>query len=257
MNDIIILYDNVLPTASAISVTSEATGYAKENAYDWLTWDFWKPTAAGTVYYTVDLGAAQLLNAWGLYAHDLGANGASIKLQYSSDNFAADINDVGIAVSPTGTEPVLKTFTAINARYWRWEIASASVASKIGVLMLGSYLQPPAPLEVGHEPDSMASQYEPMVNLSQESAILGASLYKKPFPGKLDISLLTPDWIRNYWYPFLQHVEQSPKGFLYLPQSVNYPSEVSYCILDKAYPTPKYSQAAWMDANLQYIGFRS
>ena len=65
MTNPVILYNSLIPSATTITVTSEAAGFAKENAYDWLTFDYWKPSAAGTVYYTMDFGAAVAVDGWG------------------------------------------------------------------------------------------------------------------------------------------------------------------------------------------------
>lgn len=249
-----ILYNNLLPGASLITVTSEAVGYEKENAYDWLTWDHWKPSAAGTVYYTVDLGSAQAVNAWGVVAHNLGANGASIKLQYSTDNFAADINDVAVATSPTSTESIMKTFASLTKRYWRWEIVSASAASQIGLLFLGVKMEMASGLKVGYVPDDLAPLYESEYNLSDESALLGSSNYKKPIKNKMSFKALTPAWVRSTWEPLLRHVEQG-KGFLYQAQPVDYPNNVIYAIADKKkLKAPKYSHSNFMSVELAYIG---
>jgi len=254
MNNPFILYNNLLPGASSITVTSEAAGYEKENAYDWLTWDHWKPSAPGTVYYTVDLGSAQSIDAWGIVAHNLGVNGASIKLQYSSDNFAADINDVATAISPDSTETIMKTFTSISARYWRWEIVSASTASQIGLLFIGVKMEMPSALGVGFAPDGLAPGYESRYNLSDDTALLGASIYKKPVKNRMQFKVLTPAWVRSTWEPFLRHVEQN-KGFIYQPEPDNYSGEVIYAFADKKkLKPPKYSHVKFMGVDLDYIG---
>lgn len=91
----IIGYENLIETASTVTVTSEAAGYEKANAYDWLENDYWQGTAAGTRYYTVDLGSAKTVDYWACHAHDLSNNAGLVRVQYSSDNFAADVNEYG------------------------------------------------------------------------------------------------------------------------------------------------------------------
>lgn len=250
-----ILYDNVLVDAT-ITVTSEDTGFSKENAIDWLTWDFWKPTAAGTVYYTADLGTAQSLDAWGIAAHDLGVNSATIKLQRSATGaWAGEEVDVGTAVSPTASEPILKTFTSVSARYWRWEIVSATTASQIGAILLGPRLTPQTGTRVGHKPDALAQQYEGKLNISKDAAFLGASVYKKPIKNQMLFTNLTPAWVRSDWEPFMRHCELK-KGFLYMPNSTS-SDEVLYGFADNKIPTPEYADALHMTAKLPYIGIVS
>lgn len=251
----VILYDNAI-VGSTITVTSEDTGFSKENAIDWLTWDFWKPTAAGTVYYTVDLGSSQSMDAWGIAAHDLGVNSATIKLQRSATGaWAGEQVDVGTAVSPTASEPILKTFTSVSSRYWRWEIVSATTASKIGVLMLGPRLTLQTGTRVGFEPDSLAQMYEGKINISKEAAFLGASTYKKPIDGKMMFTALTPAWVKANWKPFIRHCELK-KGFLYMPDP-NSTDEITYGLATRDIKTPAYSDALHMTVNLSYVGIIS
>ncbi len=252
-----ILYTNKLETASSITVTSEATGFEKENAYDWHTWDFWKANASGTVYYTVDMGSATSMDAWGIAAHDLGINSATILLQYSATgSFGGEEVDVGSAVSPTASEPILKTFSSVSARYWRWKIVSASTASKIGVLMLGPRLSMLKGLRIGYKPDLLAQQFETNINLSVDAAMLGADVYKKPVMATMKFTLLTPAWTRANWEPFIRHVEQG-KGFLYQPDPDNNATEVTYGKAQKKIPAPNYSHNNFMTVSLLYIGIVS
>lgn len=255
MSNAFLLYDNVLPGASSITVTSEASGYEKEYLYDGLTWGHWKPSAAGTVYCTVDLGSAQSMDAWGVVAHDLGTNGASIELQYSATGaWAGEEVTVGSAVSPTSTETIMKTFTSVSARYWRWKIISASAASQIGQLLLGARLEMQTGLRTGFMPDDLAPRYESRYNMSDEAALLGESVYKKPVTGKMMFTLLTPAWVRANWEPFLRHIEQGG-SFLYQPQPDNYPENVIFAVADKKkLSTPKYSHSTYMSVDLSYIG---
>ncbi|MES0444988.1 MAG: hypothetical protein ABUJ92_00445, partial [Desulfobacterales bacterium] len=92
----LILHTNKIESASSITVTSEAAGFEKEKAYDHRTSTSWKAAATGTVYYTVDMGTSVDVSAWACYAK---GDYASIKPQYSNDNFAADINDLDVTVS--------------------------------------------------------------------------------------------------------------------------------------------------------------
>ncbi len=253
MTNPVILYNSLIPSATTITVTSEAAGYAKENAYDWLTFDYWKPSAAGTVYYTMDFGAAVTVDCWGVAAHDLGVNGASIQLQYSTDNFAADTNNFGDAISPDASEPRLQTGTSQSKRYWRFKIVSASAASKIGVLMLGPRLTMNAPLESGFKPDALAQQYEPTINQSEEATILGASRRRKLVENSLTFDLLEPSWVRTNWDPFIRHVETG-KGFLVQPQPDNYPAEVTYAFAKDTIKTPSHSFVTLMQVSIDYYG---
>ena len=250
----IILYSNELENASSITVTSEATGYAKENAYDWLTWDSWKPTAAGTVYYYFTFTANTSIDAWGAFAHDLGTNSASIQLQYSTTGaWAGEESNFGVAVSPTGTEPFVQYGTAANVKYYRWEIISASAASSIGGLMGGARMDMQEGLRAGYSPDTNKMRYEYLTTMSEGGARLGGSKRKVEINGTLHFDLLTRAWVETNFEPFIRHLEAG-KGFLYLPDPDNYPLEVTYGWIDKNFSGPVYQLGYWGTVDVRYMG---
>ena len=145
-------YKNLFDTASSVAVTSEASGFEKENAYDWLTYDWWKAAAAGVVYITLDMGSAVSADYWALASHDLPDNSGTIKAQYSSDNFAADINDFDTVQTPSDNAPIFRKVTSRSARYFRFEINSTGAASLIGQLCIGEVLTLPSGIPIGFTP---------------------------------------------------------------------------------------------------------
>ncbi len=250
----IILYANELPNAASITVTSEAAGYPKENAYDYLPWDAWMAAAAGTVYYTVDMGSAVSMDAWGAFRHTLGTNGASIQAQYSTTGaFAGEEVNVGSAVSPSSTEPFLRAFGAVSARYWRFKIISASAASEIAGIFLGTRMDMQEGLRPGYVPDTNKPRYSRISNVSEAGNLLGGSSRKMMISGILHFDLLDRSWIETNWEPFVRHFE-SGKGWLYCADIDNYPNEVSYCVYDNNARGPLYQDAYFGAVDVPYKG---
>lgn len=241
-----IAYENYFTTGT-VSVDSEDSDYLKENAYDWLTYpgDVWKPATSGTHYITVDMGSAVDADFWAVYGHDVD----SIKLQYSSDNFAADINDVGTSVSPSGDEVIYKEFTSINARYWRLQVVKAASVSSIGLVMLGEKLTVPESVQVGFTPPTLTGGNDYMNSESEGGYFLGRSLIKNGRQFSLSFPLLTPSFIRDSWDLFIQHAEAKP--FIFAWDYDNYPAEVAYCWTDKKIDVPNYHQPNFMQASLK------
>ena len=52
--------DNVFEKPGTITVTNEADGYPKENGFDWLLFDFWRPGVTGDQSITIELNNAQV-----------------------------------------------------------------------------------------------------------------------------------------------------------------------------------------------------
>lgn len=244
-------YVNLLEDA-ATSATSEATGYPKENAYDGLTFDGWKAGAAGTVYFTADLGSAQSVDYWACAAHDLHQRSGTIKLQYSADNFSVDINDVGAAVTPSDGGVIFRTFTAVSARYWRFEVSSTTVASFIGALALGPRLDIPEGMAIGFVPPTLSYDDEVTNQRAEGGAFLGRSVLRYGAETEMRFDLVDPAWVRSDWKPFMEHARTRP---FFLSWDVdNYPAEAVFAWSDGKIPAPKYSHSTWMSVSMRIKG---
>lgn len=125
MSNVILCYRNILENSGGIvTVTSENASFPKYRLYDRDIGKLFKGTTTPANFYiTLDQGGTiyevdRLLIPLG---HNL--DGLLLKLQYSTDNFAGDVND---AASWTQSDSGLinKTFTAQTKRYWRLNIAA-------------------------------------------------------------------------------------------------------------------------------------
>ncbi|MBL4709764.1 MAG: hypothetical protein JKY48_15125 [Flavobacteriales bacterium] len=239
-------YNNLFETGT-VSVDSEDASYLKENAYDWLAYpgDVWKPATSGTHYITVDMASAVSADYFGIHSHDID----SIKLQYSNDNFAEDINDVGSAITPTANEIIYSEFASISSRYWRFEVIKVSAASSLGVIALGEKLTIPESVQVGFSPANLARNNMYLNSVSDTGAFLGRRLIRNGSEMDLSFELLTPAFVRNFWDVFIQHAEIKP--FFFAWDYANYPSEAFYCWTKKKIPKPVYNLPNFMQAKLK------
>lgn len=123
-----LFWDTMLgSTGSSLAATSTASGYTLTDIYNFLETTMWK--SGGTTspqYITYDAGSGSTKTADYLIilGHNLNTIGATITLQYSTDNFAADVNDAFTGFAPSADTVILKEFTAPAAkRYWRLKIS--------------------------------------------------------------------------------------------------------------------------------------
>jgi len=116
-----------------VTVTSEASGYPKHRLFDRFLGRMWKATGTAEQVIKVDQGAAgnQAVDALVVPAgHNL--DGCTCYWEYSTDDFAADIN-VAAQWTQSGSGLILKTLgSALTKRYWRLRITGASVAPEVG-----------------------------------------------------------------------------------------------------------------------------
>lgn len=245
-------YQNHLETAGiTITASSEETDFPKENAYDWRTDDWWKPTSAATSTLTADMGAGVDADYAMIFAHDLHTQGATIKFQHSTDNFGSDVQTV-FTKTPTTSAPIIVPFTSVNKRYWRFEISGASAAQSIGVLAFGERLDSPEDLRNGFAPPNFARVPELLTNRAEAGAFIGRRIKRKGVKFTINLTLLDPAFIRDSWEDFQDHYESKPFGLVW--NYDDYPDEAVYCWTEGTAPAPAYTHAMAMTAGLPLRG---
>lgn len=117
-------YRNILETGT-VAVTTENSSFPKYRLHDRDTGKLFKGTSTPANFYiTVNQGASLIYEIDRCIipvGHNL--NGLALKVQYSTDNFAANTED---AVSWTQGDALVisKSFTAQTKQYWRLNIAA-------------------------------------------------------------------------------------------------------------------------------------
>jgi len=116
--------------AEITSVSSEASGTAKENMLDGLLNTIYSPTVTSAMIITIDTHTTDnYVEAFGLWVANYGEDytNCQIKLQYSTDNFSSDINDA-CSLTTFGTSDPLVIIDLSSAvedkRYFRIYIPS-------------------------------------------------------------------------------------------------------------------------------------
>lgn len=142
-------YDTMLGADDSMlqaSSTESSGDYDVEYLYNWLETNGWK--AAGTTvpqYITFDGGSGTTMEADYLIicGHNMAEIGAIVTLQYSSDDFSADVNDAFTGEAVTSDGVYLKEFTNPGAyRYWRLKISGTlSAAPYIALSVWGEEME--------------------------------------------------------------------------------------------------------------------
>jgi len=243
-------YSNrLLDSATVITVTSEATGYEKENALTWKTSSWWQAAAAGTVRFNIDLGSAKAVDCWGVTGHDLTDNSGTIQPQHSTTGaWAGEEIDFDTVQTPLENETIFRIATSASKQYWSFEVASTGAASFIANLFLGVKLELERGAPVGFSPVNLNRDREIFNNMSNEGASLGRILRFKGSKFKIDQRFITRTWIDANWKALADHIELY--NFYHLWDQENYPSEAAYCIADKiTYPT--YNDPQFLDYRIE------
>lgn len=239
-------YNNLVKSGT-ITVTSEATGFEKENLQSWKTSSWWQALTAGTVYVTIDMGSAVNVDSWGVVGHDLADNSGTIKPQYSNDNFATDTNDLDTVQTPTGRETIFRKVTNRNYRYFRFEISSTGAASFIANLFLGVALALPKGMPAGFSPANLNRDRNIMNNISEGGQFLGRTIRYNGSKIMIDQRVVTRAWVDANWTALADHIELYP--FYFAWDTTNFAGEAAYCMV-KTIAYPKYSDNVYMNFKL-------
>lgn len=192
----ILLYDNRFLDGT-ITATDTAADYDVNNIKDLRTYTFWKAASAGTKYLTVDCGSGKSADSLGIIGHNLKTASAVISVESSADNIAWTERLAGF--TPADDRAVLKTFTAVSARYWRMKIVTTTVAPQLAVVMLGQrltferYLQGPF--------DPAPEKIEGDSQRSKTGNLLGSVVYYHSMKISAGFKNVTPTWIRDTFKP--------------------------------------------------------
>lgn len=244
-------YENFFTTGT-VSATSEATGFPKENAYDWNTYDYWKANSDGIVYLTVDYGSDVAADYWAVAAHTLFDNAGTVQLQYSTDNFSASIVNIGDLVTPTSNSPLFHAFTSTTARYWRLKITSTGAASAIGVASIGSALEMSRAVSTGAELPREARRDNIINQISEGGQFIGRSLISKGVSFSLVFDIQTLAFARGSWSAFLDHAELKPFWYSWNP---DYDDPV-FCWMNGFPSSPKFDRPNTITLGMKLQGIR-
>jgi hypothetical protein len=159
-------------TLSSLAATSTASGYDVANLLNRLELNGWKATSTATQYITFDAGLGNTYAAdyVAISGHNLFTADSLISVEYSDDNFVADVNAAFTPETPGDNLEYVKEFTEFDERYSRIKIESNSVAPEIAI----GYWGPKTELDyasTSYDPNSMEDKA--IVNVSDTGFVMG------------------------------------------------------------------------------------
>lgn len=243
----LVLYDNRLADAIAVASGTAAGDFAVANLTDWRPYTWWQPDALPATV-TVDCGSARAADSCVVYGHDLGTQGATLEVRYSSDNFAADDN-LAATISPTDDRPFVLLFANQSADYWRLALSGTTVPS-LAIVAIGERLTLPRRLRAGFDPTGRTPQGK--FNRSMRGHPLGSVTEYEEWAELLRLRHVRWDWIRDTWQPaWSAHLHRLPWLFAWDP--TDHPSELYLVDSSRGYKTP-ISTGEFADLELQIRG---
>ena len=231
-----------------LSASSEVSGFEKENAVDYKPYDWWKQSATGTDWIRASFAAAKDADYMAISSHNLHEVGGSVRPQYSTDGGSV-WSYAAAAVAPTTGKTIFVEFTSVNAADWRIEVITTTGQSLIGVANIGEMMELQTGFKSGFKPPTLARNNKYYTSVSEGGVFLGKSLRQVTYTTSINLSMLTPEWVRTTWTDFLDHAEINP--FFFSWDTENHSDEAVFAwVGEKKIKPPEYSSNIQMSVSL-------
>ena len=240
-------YQNLLESGTVVA-SSENAGYPVENAYDWRTFDYFRPAAGGTISIDLTLSVAASADYFAFYGQDLSSLSGTIKLQYWNGSSYVDCFS---AVSPIDNAPVMKFFTPQSSDKWRVVIVCASVFN-IACIAFGTAMVMQQRAYLNWTPPALGRDTQLINSVSDGGAFLGRSIISKGIRTTLELQFTQEAWVRTNWLAFVRHAEQKP--FFFAHNVETYPAEIAFLWVEDAIPPARNTHYGYMGASVPVKG---
>lgn len=218
----LLLVDNRLADGVPVATTT-ASGHSPWHLIDWHEHTYHKSNAGGTQVITVDCGVAKSANAIGLAGYNLNALGASVAVECSDDDFAADIT---VASASASIEDLMffMLFAVQSKRYWRLVFTDLSGPFYLSIAAIGMAIEFEEPIYGDYTPERI----EPAAKewLSQEGHPLGITRGIVETRSRLAFDDVTDAWYRANLKPaWDSHLSKGLPAF-FVPFYAAHPEDV-------------------------------
>ena len=235
-------HTNKIEDATSITVTSEATGFEKENAYDWFLYDSWKSTTSANQVLYMDFGSAVTMDCAGVVGGNFSTSLPTWNLQASTDNFSSSIVGIAGNFSKTDNSVDFRLFTSASYRYWRFQFYSLSDVVSVREIFLGECIALPHAPRLGFVSPKNAAEDDISNNMSDGGFNLGRSVYSEGSKFSIDMSKVDESWVDANWQTLYEAIRSH--AFFYVWDQENRPTEAAFCWTDGKIKMPSYEAYA-------------
>lgn len=239
-----ICYNN-LSAAATVTASTEASGFAKENVQNALTWNFWQPTTQ-TSFLEFDFGSPTAIDYIGIAGHNCGTQGNTINIQYW-DGLSPGSWVTIDTTTPTDDSVILFLFASSNHQIFKVEFTGGSVPNVASIFM-GNQLTMQRTIYGGHSPVTMSKKTVIRPNKSEGGQWLGRSTIRQSAIVNAEFKNLTASWFRANFEPFMNDAIDDPFFFAWRPTT--YPTELAYCWTGGDLTASNMGQADLMQVSL-------
>lgn len=211
---------------TSVTVSSETADGPGDAPLRPDTYEYWEASSLPATW-TVDLGAARDVDYVGIAGHTIGTQGASVLVEYSTDN--ATWLPFSAETAPGTDAPILFLDDTTFARYWRVTIDgqnSPGDPPRVGVIYIGEVLAMQRMIYGGHTPITLGRDTVLKNAMSRGGQFLGQNIRRMGVATDVAFRHLEAAWYRANFDPFVKAARQYPYFFAWRPAT--YPQEVGY-----------------------------
>ena len=220
----IILYENILRNGTLTASGTDAD-YTLNNILDYKSYSKWKADNLTDPWIQIELGVADDPDCIGIYNHNFNLVGGTIKLQYYDSGWI-DLT----TLTPNGTFPILKNFTAQSSTKFRLFFDTPIVIPEAAVIFLGHLIEFPYPPTAPTVP--VAESISAAMEISEAGHLLGAVISHFPIVINQRWENITRTWFDAYFRPFWFNHARYLIPFFYAWDLTNRSNDIFYVTVD-------------------------
>jgi len=230
-------YQNII-TATNISADTALADHPPSALANPMTADSWRGNLQD-VDITVDAGSPVSVDYFGIAGHNLYLFGGTVSLYGNTEEGVTDsaelvgyaeIGETGIPVGDLAANN--KTYRYWTIRYLPDLLSDADADYiEIGAIFIGESMQFERCIQGEFSPPQYNRVTQKTSHRSESGQMLGTTIRQQALEGSLSANLMTADWCRGTFQPFVLHAREKP-FFLWWNHGT-YPAELAFCQVEK------------------------
>jgi hypothetical protein len=230
----VIGWHNLVTSTTIVADTADASHPASDLANP-ATHLYWLAADTTDQYLTVTTNYVDEIDYLAVAGHNFGSGEIVVSVEGFIDSVWTEIVEEHM-LSTDG--PLLFRFTAQSLSQVRLKMQPGSVAPRAAVVYVGSLLTLERKLYAGHTPLPYGRKHEILSGMSESGNFLGRNVLGAWRESTVPLSLISPDFYREFMDEFMAAAKTTPFFFAWRPET--YENEVGYgWLTDDPMPTPQ------------------
>lgn len=223
-----IAHTNLLESADTVTASNEASGFEGANAYDRRTSTWWKPgvlNSPASETLTANFSSSQTVDYFGVIGHNLGTEGCTIALQYSTAS--PQSWTTLFTITPTTDKFIFRyDSTGASAADWRVVITNATASALLSIAAFGQATALPEGIKAPFRPVNHNRKNKYLNETTDGGQFVGRSIIAEGREVTINQRDVDKSWIDSNYETLIDGIETSP--FFFSWNYENYINDAAY-----------------------------